>query len=182
MTVWLLFLVLFALSFLPMLWLGARTYFRYRGTRVVTCPETGMPAAVRVDGGRAAGSASIGELEVRLSACSRWPERNGCGQACLSQIEAAPADCVVRTMLVQWYQGADCAICGREIGEVHWVEYEPALLTPGRKTVEWEDVTAENLAEVLATCQRVCWRCHAVHAWREKFPGFRADATSPQTS
>jgi hypothetical protein len=119
---------------------------------------------------------------VRLASCSRWPERNACGQKCLSQIEAAPVECVVRTMLADWYQRAACGLCGREIGQVHWVDYKPALLTPDRRTVEWEDVPPENLALVLATHQRVCWRCHVVNAWREKFPGFRADGPSTQAS
>jgi hypothetical protein len=182
MTMWMVFLGVLAVSLLPLVWLGARAHFRYRGTRVVTCPESGTPAAVRVDAAHVAGSAAIGELEVRLASCSRWPEKNGCGQHCLSQIEAAPAECVVRTMLVEWYQGASCAVCHRDIGTVHWVEHEPALLTPDRKTVEWEQVTPENLARVLATHQRVCWRCHIVHAWRAKFPGFRDDAPTPQAS
>ncbi len=182
MTIWLLFLGLLALSLIPLVFLGGRAYFRYRGPRVVTCPETAMPAAVRVDGRHAAASSAIGEPDLRLSECSRWPERKGCGQACLSQIEAAPAECFVRTMLVDWYRGSSCGICNREIGEVHWLEYKPALLTPDRKTVEWEDVTPENLAEVLATYQRVCWRCHVVHAWRDRFPGFRGDPRSPQAS
>jgi hypothetical protein len=182
MTIWRLFLGLLTLSLIPLLWLAARAYFRYRGTRVVTCPESAMPAAVRVDGLHVASSCAIGEPDLRLSECSRWPERRHCGQACLSQVEAAPAECVVRTMLVDWYRGASCAICSREIGEVHWVEYKPALLTPDRKTVEWEDVTPETLAQVLATHQRVCWRCHVVNAWRERFPGFRGEPTSEQTS
>ena len=165
-----------------MVWLAGRAYFRYRGTRVVTCPETEMPAAVRVDGRHLAGSAAIGEPDLRLSDCSRWPERRGCGQACLSQVQAAPAECVVRTMLVEWYQRAACAICNREIGQIHWVEYRPALLTPDRKMVEWEEVTPETLPQVLATHQRVCWRCHLVNEWRDRFPGFRGEPASSRAS
>ena len=103
-----------------------------------------------------------------------------CARRCLAQIEAAPPECVLQTVLVDWYRRADCGVCGREIGEVHWVEYKPALLTPQRKTVEWEDVTPENLTEVLRTHQRVCWRCHLIHSWRERFPGFGPDDHSAQ--
>jgi hypothetical protein len=148
----------------------------------VTCPETDAPAAVRVDWGLIMASSGIGEPDVRIGSCSRWPEQSQCGQRCLSQIEAAPAECVVRTTLVQWYQGSSCAICNREIGEVHWVQYKPALLTPNRKMVEWAQVTPETLPEVLSTHQRVCWRCHVVDTWRERFPGFQGDrASSPLT-
>jgi hypothetical protein len=85
------FLILLVLSLIPMLWLAGRAYFKYRGTRLVTCPETDSPAAVRVGAGRIMASSSIGEPDLRLGSCSRWPERRLCGQPCLSQIEAAPA-------------------------------------------------------------------------------------------
>lgn len=182
MTMWLLFVLLLGFSLIPIAVLVGRALFRHRGTRVVTCPETGMPAAVRVDGSRVLASTAIGEPDLRLKECSRWPERRACRQACLSQVESAPAECVVRTMLVDWYQGASCALCGRGIGEVHWVEHKPALLTPDRETVEWEDVTPETLERVLATHQRVCWSCHAANAWRERFPGFRAGTASSPAS
>ncbi len=59
----------------------------YRGKRTVTCPETREPATVEVDAARVAASAWGGVPDVRLKDCSRWPERAGCGQDCLSQVE-----------------------------------------------------------------------------------------------
>jgi len=178
------FLVLgvLVLACIPMMWVAGRAYFKFRGTRVITCPETGMPAAARVDGIRIASSAAIGEPDLRLASCSRWPERQHCGQECLAQIEAAPAECLVRTMLVEWYQGSSCAFCGKDIGEIHWVEHKPALLTPDRRTVEWDEVPPETLPEVLATHQRVCWNCHIANSFRERFPGLVTDRPSRQAS
>ena len=176
------FLILLVLSLIPVLWLAGRAYFKYRGTRIVTCPETDSPAAVRVDAVRIMASSSIGEPDLRLGACSRWPERELCGQPCLSQIQAAPAECVVRTMLVEWYQNASCALCGKTIGEIHWVEHKPALLTPDRKMVEWEEISPEQMAQVLATHQRVCWQCHLSNSMRERFPGFQAEHAPSSTS
>ncbi len=170
------------LACVPMLWVAARAYFKYRGTRVIACPETGMPAAVKVDGAHVAATSAIGEPDLRLAACSRWPERERCGQECLAQIEAAPAECVVRTMLVDWYQGSACALCGRDIGEIHWVEHKPALLTPDRRTVEWDEVPPETLRQVLDTHQRVCWNCHIANSFRERFPGLVTDRRSSQSS
>ena len=139
-----------------------------------------MPAAVRVDGMSAAVSAALGEpVPLSLASCSRWPDRGTCSQACLCQIEAAPAEGIVRTMLVDWEAGDPCARCGRIIGAVHWVEHEPALLTPGRETVEWRDPAPENLAS--QTYRRVCWRCHAASACRHRFPGFRPERPSTAT-
>src|SRR5512147_927331 len=126
LSIWLLFLLVLALAILPLAWVGARTLFRYRATRVVQCPETGLPAAVHVDGARAALGSAIGGADLRLQSCSRWPERNVCGQHCLSQIETAPADCFARTLLVDWYRGSSCALCGKAIGRLHWVEHKPA--------------------------------------------------------
>jgi hypothetical protein len=163
------------------LWVAGRAYFRHRGTRVVTCPETDAPAAVGVDLLHAGVTTAIGEPELRIASCSGWPERQTCGQPCLSQIEAAPAECVVRTMLVDWYEGSHCAICGKAIGKIHWVEHKPALMTPGRETVEWNAVTPEELPRVLATHQRVCWTCHIANSARERLPGLVVEP-APETS
>jgi hypothetical protein len=174
-TIFLLVGIVFVLSLVPLVVLAARTWLKHRGTRVVTCPETKGPAAVRVDITHAAKTIAANDPALRVRSCSRWPEREKCGQQCLAEIAAAPAECLVRTTLVDWYRGSTCALCGRKIGEVHWVEHKPALLTPGREMVEWSEVSAESLDRVLATHQRVCWTCHVANAMRERFPGLVID-------
>ena len=62
---------------------------------LITCPETGKPAAVKVDAGQAVRESVLGHPKIRLEECSRWPERQNCGQECLSQIEADPENCLV---------------------------------------------------------------------------------------
>jgi hypothetical protein len=170
--------ILFILSLIPLVLLATRTTMRFRGTRVVTCPETGDPAAVKLDIGHATLSAGTGQTELRVRSCSRWPERQGCGQTCLEELAASPAECMVRTTLVEWYRGSTCALCGKAIGELHWVEHQPALLTPGREMVEWREVSPDDLPRVLATHQRVCWSCHIGKALRERLPGL---AEEPET-
>jgi len=155
------------------------TYFKFRGTRVIACPETKEPAAVEVDTWHAALTAPLGEPGLRLRDCSRWPERQDCGQQCLRQIETAPADCLVRTMLIKWYEGTSCAFCGKAIGPIHWVDHKPALLTPGRKTVEWDDVPPEKLPGALATHLAVCWNCHIAESFRARFPHLVVDDPRP---
>lgn len=66
------------------------SYFRYRGKRLVNCPETLKAEAVDVAARTAAASAFVGWRTLRLDRCSRWPERQNCGQACLKQIAADP--------------------------------------------------------------------------------------------
>ena len=45
---------------------AATVYLKFRGTRVVTCPETKEPAAVEVDAKYAAFTVPIGERGLRL--------------------------------------------------------------------------------------------------------------------
>src|SRR6188472_3964789 len=98
MTILYLVLGFLVLSLLPVLVLALREFLRYRGTRVVTCPETRQPVAVRVDKEHAAVTSALGEEHLRLESCTRWPEKRHCGQECLAQIEESPEGCLVRNM------------------------------------------------------------------------------------
>ena len=151
-----------------------RCYVRYRGTRLVTCPETKSPAAVEVDAFQVAMSEG-GTHKLRLKECSRWPEREDCGQNCLSQIEASPEDCLVRNIITKWYEGKNCAICGNPIGRIDWLEHKPGVLGPDRKTTLWSEFRPEELPGVMATQQPVCWNCHISSAFRSKFPDLVVD-------
>ena len=110
----------------------ARAFVAYRGTRVVVCPENREMVAVEVDAGHAALSASQGRPDLRLESCTRWPEKAGCGQECLGQIESAPQACLLRNILGDWYQGKSCAFCCRAFHAIHWHDHEPGLVGPGR--------------------------------------------------
>jgi hypothetical protein len=155
-----------------LIWLsiGLRAYFRYRGERLVVCPETQKPAAVDVAAGRAARQALGGKLELRLSDCSRWPERAGCGQDCLSQVEADPGSCLVWNIVARWYADKTCALCGKPFGEVHWHDHRPALLDAEMRTVQWTEIAPENLPAVFATHWPVCWNCHIAESFRRQHP------------
>ncbi len=152
----------------------ARLYRRFRGTRVVTCPENQKTAAVQVDALRAALS-TVGTRDLELSACTRWPEKRNCGQECLAQIEASPEDCLVRTMLTQWYADRNCVVCGKALGHIDWLEHKPALRGPGGETAEWAQIPPETLPEVLATHQPICWDCHIAAAFRRQYPDLAVD-------
>lgn len=167
---------LLLLSVIPLAWSTLRAYLTFRGTRVITCPETGCPAAVDVDEKHAASSTWLRDRELRLSSCSRWPERQGCGQECLAQIEAAPEECRVRNMLDAWYRGSACAFCDEKIPKIHWwSDHNPAILSPGGRTIEWSDVRPEELPVVLDTHRPVCWNCHVAQSYRRQFPRLAAE-------
>jgi hypothetical protein len=132
-------------------------FLKFRGQRVITCPETKQGAAVRVD----ALHAAVGG-DLRLSACTRWPERKGCDQACLSQIAAAPESCLVKSIVSKWYAGKTCVCCGRPITEISWHEAPPAVYKQDGKSCEWKDIPVEQLPEIFATSQPLCWYCNNI--------------------
>ena len=156
-------------------WRVARSMLALRGTRLVTCPETGCPVAVDLDLRYSAVRSAFGRPHFRLKDCTRWPERAGCGQTCLGDLEAAPQDCLVRTILAQWYAGKRCVLCRRNFGEIHWHDYKPALLGADGITREWTEIPPESLPEVLATHRPACWNCHIAETFRRQRPDLFID-------
>jgi hypothetical protein len=127
---------------------------------------------------RAALTSLSGDSVLRLTACTRWPEREGCGQECLVQIERSPDGCLVRTMLAGWYAKRSCAFCGKEFPEVDsydhvarwWYDKKPALWSPDGRTVEWHEVAVETFPAILDTHHPVCWDCLIVDKLRRSHP------------
>lgn len=154
---------------------GVRAFFRYRGKRLITCPETQKAAAVDVAAGEAAVGAFLTEPTLRLKECSRWPERAGCGQDCLQQIEADPQSCLVWNIVSKWYEGKECVFCHKPISALHHIDHAPALLGPDFKTTEWKDLRPEELPEVFSRYQPVCWNCHVAETFRRMHPQLVTD-------
>jgi hypothetical protein len=147
-----------------------RTYLTFQGNRIVSCPENHCAAAVRVAAAKGAFNAMVGRDHLSLKTCSRWPERHGCGQECLAQIEEAPKACLVWTIINSWYQGQECVYCHKPFGELHWHDHPPALLNREHKTIEWKQIPPEELQEALGKHQPVCWNCHMAETFRREFP------------
>ena len=81
---WILLAALLAVMAYPLL----RTYVRYRGTRIVRCPQSGAAAEIDLDAVYAAVSrASSGYPMLRVAHCSRWPRHHDCDQECVGQID-----------------------------------------------------------------------------------------------
>ncbi|HLK63105.1 MAG TPA: hypothetical protein VKU19_06675 [Bryobacteraceae bacterium] len=159
-------------------WRLARVWRQYRGQRLVTCPENLRPAGVVVDAKHAAASALSGLPVLRLSSCSRWPERAGCGQECLAKIAESPEDCLVRNILSNWYQGKICSSCGRPIGEIEWAGQKPALLGADQVSVEWKQIPADKLPEVLAAALPLCFACHMANTLVREHPELVVDRSA----
>jgi len=150
--------------------MAVSTYRRYRGQRLVTCPETLKPAAVRVNVVNAAKKAAIGQDQVRLDQCSRWPERQNCGQDCLGQLQADPQACLVWNIVSNWYNGKSCAYCQKPFIDLHWHDRRPALLSPDRTAKQWNEIPAEKLPEVFETHLPICWNCYIAETFRQEHP------------
>ena len=163
-----------AALFVALLYFGIRYFVRTRerfgGGQVIICPETGRQAMVEVDAGRAALTSLIGQQDIRLESCWRWPLNKECGQECLVQLAVAPPDCLVRSVLMKWYKGKRCAFCRRTFDEISLADHKPALLCLEGISVEWPQVNVSNLAEVLATHTPVCWNCHIAQTFRREHP------------
>jgi hypothetical protein len=83
-----------SLILLPLFIWRHQVFEQFSGSRLVACPEDQRPAAVGIDALHAAATGVDGCPELRLSSCTRWPERANCDQACLAQAirgEAYPA-------------------------------------------------------------------------------------------
>jgi hypothetical protein len=147
-----------------------RAYFTYRGTRLVTCPENHKTVTVDVAARKAAVNAFLGDEQLRLDRCSRWPEHADCGQECLQQVEIDPENCLVWNIVSDWYEGKNCAICHKHFGAMKHLDHPPALMTPDHVTKEWKDFRPENLPEVFTTHSPVCWDCHIAESFRREHP------------
>jgi hypothetical protein len=150
--------------------LSIRMYWRFRGQRLITCPETKNPAAVRVNVAEAARKAFFGKEQVRLDQCSRWPERRNCGQECLTQVHADREHCLVWNIVADWYKGKSCAYCQKPFAEMHWHDRHPGLLSPERVAKQWNEIPPETLPEAFATHLPVCWDCYIAETFRRQNP------------
>jgi hypothetical protein len=146
-----------------------RQYVRWRGTRVVTCPETRLHAAVEVDALYATRKALRAHPTLRISECSRWPEHAGCGQECLQDLAAAPDNCLVRSIVARWYGDKVCALCGKAFGVIQWRDHAPALLTGEGRIRAFAEIPPATLHEALDRHRPVCWDCQVAETFRQQY-------------
>ncbi|HUI27604.1 MAG TPA: hypothetical protein VL403_16090 [Candidatus Kryptonia bacterium] len=150
-------------------------YRRFRGTRLLTCPETHQPVAIELNATHAALRAIAGENQPAVEQCSRWPVHRDCGQECLSQIQDSPDGCRVRTLVTNWYEGRSCVLCGVRFATMHWLDHRPALWSPEGTVVEWSQVATETLPQVLSSHAPLCWNCSVAELFRATNPGLVID-------
>ena len=153
-----------------------RAWRRWRGVRLVTCPETSRPAAVTIDAGHAATTAFFESTpDIRLATCSRWATRGPCRQPCLLALKQAGQDATVDHLISTWYSGHRCAYCSRPVTHVRSRARTPALLGPDGITVEWRSLPPEHLVDLFDTHRAVCWDCHLAESFRRLQPDLYVD-------
>jgi len=180
-------IILIAVGF----FLGLRSLFRvisrYRGTQIVTCPETNHPAMVEVDALQATLSSAVGRPTIQLQNCSRWPLKEHCGQECLAHLEVAPTECLVNGLLSKWYEGKQCCYCHVTFNELHWADHQPALRSTAGELRTWSEVSLSEIFSILSTHQPVCWNCYIAQSFILQHPDLVVyrpwrDALSPSGS
>ena len=147
-----------------------RAYYRYRDSKIIKCPDTGTAAIVEVDAVHAALTSLIGQPDIRLQNCWRWPLNEDCGQECLTQLSNAPAECLVEGRLKRWYGFKVCIYCSKPFTQVQSSMHKPALQSPEGKLVEWHDVPIQDIETVTQTHLPVCWDCYVVQSFRIEHP------------
>ncbi|MGH9874753.1 MAG: hypothetical protein ACRD9S_20045 [Pyrinomonadaceae bacterium] len=148
----------------------SRAYFRYRDSRVIICPDSHEQAVVEVDAVHAALTSAVGQPDIRLRNCWRWPLNQNCGQECLTQLDVAAPDCLVSGVLMRWYDLKQCVYCAKPFERIQWTDHKPALLSPEDKLIEWSEVAIENVQTVMTTYRPVCWDCAVAQSFVRDSP------------
>jgi hypothetical protein len=143
-----------------------QAFLRYRGKRLVGCPETDTPAVVEAAALFAGLPPPFGLPRLRVKSCSRWPERADCAQPCVWQIRAAPNDTLLKTMLRRYEEG-DCVRCGQSLDSFARPQHEAGVDGIGvhgspRVTPELREIAAAWIPAVVATNAAVCRDCRAI--------------------
>jgi hypothetical protein len=148
-----------------------RTWARTHGARVVVCPETERPVAVKVDVGHAMTTAVWEKPDLRLTSCSRWPVRADCDQPCVSQIEKAPSETQPKTIASHFFAGLRCTICQRPIEPPSSLTLQPGFMDPVTHTVQkWDEVAPQDLPDAIASRRPLCSNCTLAESFRQRFP------------
>jgi hypothetical protein len=145
-----------------------QSYFRNRGRRTVICPETHEPVTVELDTEYAFKTALDGQEHERLKSCSRWPDKEDCGQECLAQVDPTPEN--LERLLTKWYEGKSCVICERRLSQADWQRGRLALLNEKQKLFELRHMHLEDMPSLLDRMAPLCWNCHQEERARQAEP------------
>lgn len=147
-----------------------RAYIRHRDSRMIICPQNGEAAIVEVDAVHAALTSALGQPDIRLQNCWRWPIHQACGQECLLQLDVAPPECLVRGVLMRWYESKSCMYCRKTFEQIHLFDHKPALQSPEGDLLEWGELAVQDFQTVLNNYKPVCWDCYIAQSFVREHP------------
>ena len=145
---------------------------RFRGKRIVVCPETQQPVCTEIGAMRAAAG------RVVITSCTRWPGKADCDQACAPAIAASPRETLVTSIVTRWYASHVCILCGKNIDDLGGA-IVPALRL-GETIRPWSDVPAEELPVLLSSAVAVCASCELAENFRRAHPKLVIDRPRPR--
>jgi hypothetical protein len=70
----------------PTMWMALSVRRRTAGERRVVCPRDGMPSLIQLDSWHAVRMHALGNPELLVGRCSKWPRYAGCGQECRDEM------------------------------------------------------------------------------------------------
>ena len=155
-----------------------RQTHNFLGPLLVTCPDNLQTVAVKVAAAKALTAAALGQHDVHLKACSRWPEKADCGRECLPDLQADPENHRVWNLVAKWFEDKKCVYCGKSIAPLSRLNPPPALLQLGpetKKTTEWDALPPETLPGLMEGALPVCWNCHEMETFRKAYPDLVTD-------
>jgi len=146
---------------------AACAFFRFRGMRVVRCPENRQLNAVELSAWHAVLTAFGGGTLPHVRNCSRWPARGACDQACVKEIRSAPAATRVETILANWCRYNACFYCGAPLAHLHIGPHQPHLVDRDLRIFEWKEIPPQEIPLTLRRCEPVCENCVVAetHTW-----------------
>jgi hypothetical protein len=134
-------------------WSGARAILAgSHKTTVVICPTAELPAKVGLD-----------SVE-RLDSCSRWPELEGCSQACMPQVKFSAEDL---EDFAARYEGKKCTSCGAVLTQDDWYQSRLTALGPKAATADISGSLTRRFHEDSAP---ICSACYCAKIGAAKDP------------
>ncbi len=177
-SLFLLFLVAVAAAACVVVFLKPDEYFARSHT--IVCPETHAPTEIKIDLALRIRTLLRGISVLRLASCSRWPERQGCDEECLLQLDLKPA--VLEHTLRKWYMGRSCGMCGRVLTEDDWRQGRFSALDRAGNFVPGNSLPLRDLPQHVSRYRPVCWPCHLHQRTRAAHPAvlFKGDRRGRQ--
>lgn len=143
--------------------------WRYRGKRLVVCPENAQTVTTEIGAVRAAVARLTGGDRVVITSCTRWPGKEDCDQACAPAIAASPRETLVTDIVTRWYAERACVLCGKQIQDLGGA-IVPALRPAGGAIRPWSDVPPEELPSLMNSAVAVCASCELAEDFRRVHP------------